>query len=1094
MAKTMTMAELSQLGTVESMSGLQSATGETLPTEAFKIHPAVQQVRDREQAREAGTANTLTMEQVLALDEGEGADAAKLNAQQVPLGEEGEEGVTTPLRFSNILADGINLGIVRTFDLPAEFVTTLVEQGSRLIPGDNTIDMSGLQGGFEKLYRAFAEEPEQKNKLERITHMVGELAGGSVGGAGVVAKVAKTTSALGTGALASTTKQLAPVRELGHFAKAEALTTVGSGAAGTAVASVVSEEQEELAFAGGSIASAISPTLWAGKKIVMAVVDTFTEKGQTRKALKSIESDLPKTPDGDVDYDALEARVAELAKLEKDTGQKVAVTGRSVADTPGMKARQEKVNAKFRQESDEMFETAKVAQKQYLEQLEVAKTDDEIAILDSTLETFIEDVGNEVKTIADKIQREKDVLISTLDTKKMTTLEGGVKLTKTASALQKVYRKTINLMYETASPGKKFRFNVSEIDAKVEDIIQRRGVYSGLDEESPKFIRTIVSEALESAKGAKSPIILPDDFVRKGADKATNTYEQLVGRDGLLRKLRSQMREELAVNGGSSKYRALADLEKTVSETIQHQLPPAQFKAFSKADSYFRDEYAPRFIQGLGGKIRKTAATGEAALHREDILEQVWNQKNLSEVEDFKQLYNSSPEAMEILKDHAIRDLFKKLKYSTNVQQDFDKWKDSFEDHLAAFPEIAKDVDSFGTAQKAFKKIADVEEANAKKLAAARIKPFSVDNPQGVINKSLESPKYAQNFKDLVLKTVESPQEQEEVFGAVRRLLWEDMQGTGKKSAAEIAKYVEDNKKTLEIFMGKESVEEMVNYGKLTDLLEKNPQAHVSEPEFNVLFKTLEKLGIDPLKMMVRLRHRQMGFLSTSFIVAERFVETVKKVTDKHYMNINKSIMLDGEQLRNIGVMRRATEKVRNEEGFNAKVATGTASGNILNDDEEFTGSMWEDLIEDDTAPVEGVQLTDTNVPVEEELPTTGTTEAPSPTVAPTASSATISAEEIADIDSQVPAIPVPKERKQDLFLQREAKGFETYQEYEDTLRETFQGLSDKGQKLNSDAFERIKPRLQAAWDAVQDDPEDEDKDTLDAMEELLMANRRGTE
>ena len=1109
MTKTMTLEELAKLGTVHS----SPATGgsDTPVPEGVEVHPTIQLVREREQSRKAAAANTMSLEDVLARDEGdssEAAIAARLNEQRVK-GEPKGGNEVRPTQLAKILADGISLGIVRTADLPAEFVTTLIEQGSRIIPGDNRIDMSGFQGGFEKLYRAFGSEPEMKGKLERITHKVGELVGGAAGGGAAVATTAKTASKLALSpTTVSATRQLAPVRDLGQFAKAEGLTTLGAGTVGSAAASVVSEKHEDIAFAGGSVASSVAPTLWATKKIYGAITDLFTEKGQTRKALKSIESDLPRTPEGEVDYDAIEARAEELIKLERETGQKVALSGRSIADTPGMKARQEKVNTKFRKEADEMHATAENSLRQYLNDLDVAKTDDEIATLDNTLEAFVEDVGAEVKTITDKIQRERDVLISTLDTEKMNALEGGVQLTETASALQKVFRKTVNLMYEAANPGKKFRFNVGDIDAKVEDIIQRRGVYSGLDEESPKFIRTIVSEALESAKGAKSPIILPDDFVRKGAGKATNTYDQLVGRDGLLRKLRSQMREELAVNGGSSKYRALADLEETVSKTIQQQLPPAQFKAFSKADSYFREEYAPRFIQGLGGKIRKTAATGEAALHREDILDQVWNAKNLSEVKDFEQLYKSSPESLDVLKDHAITDLFKKLKYSTNLQQDFDKWKYTYRHHLSAFPEIAKDVESFGAAQKSFQKIADLEEASARKIAAAKIKPFSVDNPQGVINKSLENHKYAQNFKDLVLKTVEDPREQEEVLGAVRRLLWDDMHGTGKKTAADIAKYVEDNKKTLEVFMGKEQVEEMSNYGKLTDLLEKNPQAHVSEPEFNALFKMLDKMGIDPLKMMVRLRHRQMGFLSTSFIVAEQFVQRVKSLTDKHYMNINKSIMLDGEKLRNIASMRKLTEKVKNEEGLNAKIAVGQASTNTLSEDEPSTGTLWDD--DDVAAPMEDVQETSTEVPVIDERPVQSTTEAPSPIVAPaptasaaaptvepapteTASSSTISAEEIADINSQVPPIPVSKEKKQAKFLQKEAKNFETYQEYEDSLRETFQELSDRGQTLNQDAFERIKPQLQEAWDAVHD-PEEEDKSTLDAMEQLLLENRRGTE
>lgn len=120
------------------------------------------------------------------------------------------------------------------------------------------------------------------------------------------------------------------------------------------------------------------------------------------------------------------------------------------------------------------------------------------------------------------------------------------------------------------------------------------------------------------------------------------------------------------------------------------------------------------------------------------------------------------------------------------------------------------------------------------------------------------------------------------------------------------------------------------------------------------------------------------------------------------------------------------------------------------------------------TAPVSDATETDTIVPVEGEQPTETTT---------------VSPEENAQIDAE---IPPTKEEEQQTQLQDRAKEFETYKEFEKHLEKVFTARAPKA----GPAFEKLKPQLRAAWDAIH--PEEEGS-KLDAMEELLKGLSGGT-
>ncbi|MEE8598877.1 MAG: hypothetical protein V3S69_05110, partial [Dehalococcoidales bacterium] len=375
-------------------------------------------------------------------------------------------------RVANILADGINVGAIRALDLPAEFVTTLIEQGSRLVPGMDTIDMSRYQGGFEKMYREFfVDKPELKTKTDRVAHLAAEFVGGAITPVGAVARTSKVIeSSLQPAAKllpGAVPKGVAPlpkkVTDVGKLALTEAKITTGAATAGSAVASMVSEENETIAFLGGALTS---PFMAQGVKSGAGILkrqsyDRFTKKGQQHRAIKRLESDLPKNANGEVDYEMIEKSLKDLAKLEADTGVDVVTTTRSVVDNPRIQARQTGVNRKFAEDAEEVHRTAKHSIDAYLKKLDVARDSGDVTELDNTLKEIVETMGERLETIADKIARDKDILTRGLDKKKLNTRKEGIKLTDELKRIQKTYVQTIGEMYKVANPGKEFKFNVS---------------------------------------------------------------------------------------------------------------------------------------------------------------------------------------------------------------------------------------------------------------------------------------------------------------------------------------------------------------------------------------------------------------------------------------------------------------------------------------------------------------------------------------------------------------------------------------------------------------------------------------------------------
>lgn len=826
------------------------------------------------------------------------------------------------------VADQLNKGIIGLLDLPAEVAVTVVEEAGRLVNDGESLDLSHLKGGFLKVYKNIVKESESRGAAADLSL---QFVGGGIASLFAAAKTAKLIPAIADSVTSktglATVTPAAPVTNLGFVAKSEAVGTAIPAAAGATAASLVDEEDADTAFLLGALSPAgvavasqtalkVSPAAHAVKWIKRTTKGFYDKDTKTNSAISSIEDELPKLPDGSIDTEKLNKSLDDLIALSERTGQEVPITVAGVVDNPRINARQHAINTKFAEEAEKHHTTAKAAVDNYLKQVDGEATVVDKSVLDQLLKEIVTAKKVELKKIAEKIQRDEDLLIRSIrDEENYSSKDLGGIVDETTRKLRKGYRGAVNRLYSLANPGPSVKFNIDEIGETVKRIVDGRGIYAGLDKDAPKFIESVVHQSIRTQKRGlpdDSKLIIPD-HIRAAIEKKplSNSYEDLMGSkntEGLLPALRREMRAEWSANGSSVKYRAFAELEEVVERSVKSQLPENQRQALDVAQRFYADEFVPRFRQGLGAKVLKTKVSGEEALHREDILFQVWNPRNETEADDFLKLFEGKPKAMAALEDYALKNLFDAVNNGASVQRTFDAWKRKYSVLLQKFPTISQKTDTLDDAVRAFSDQKKLDEEAMAVLAKESIKDFTHEDPVTAVKKILENPTYSNRFKNHIDEVIDDPKQKEYMVNAVRRLLWEDML-LKNKSADAMSEYLTKHRDSVIDFISPERYDEMLNYNDLVRMVERTPDPKVGSPEFNRIFGKLNEMGMDPNNIMTRMRLKVQGLIGTDFIIMERTLKMLRVMSDKHYAEVNKSIMFDGMKLRNFADLYKVNGK-----------------------------------------------------------------------------------------------------------------------------------------------------------------------------------------
>jgi hypothetical protein len=897
----------------------------------------------------------------------------------------------------SVIADGINNGIVSTADLPIDMATGLIELMAMPFIGDESEaelhkTLRGARGGARYLYNQITDGQVSQRDKHQILYLASELTGFGAGFVKLSEKAAKMGVAPIEAATEVAGKKITSLMSPSPDKVSAAVSTAlrgdatmlaissATGVTGAVATSVATDDKDaiETGFMVGSLAPMAfigAQVSWFTAKYLKNKVTGGGGENISESSIRSIEAELPRDESGYIDIDALDARIAEVDDLRALTGEDFPITSSSIAEGTLIDARAEGARANFPEQATEVHRQIKGAVDSYREAMSVRMTDADHTAMEGILDDISGTMTKRLQVMDDQLSTATDDLYSSIEDPSYNPLTAGKALEKELGDVKVVYGKMVEEYYTLADPGDVVKLDMTSVEQTVKGIIKRKAEYTKSDQDVPAYIEGVVNSALNKQKrgnvSEESPLILPSEVQLKlEAAPIRNTYNDLAGKDGLLRVLRKNIREEFSKpERSNSKIKALQEVEKATLDTLESQIPQKSWEAFTQAETFYKREFVPRFRQGLGHDILNSRVTGDVILHREDILSRVWNSNNLSELEDFKVLYKDSEEATDSLSQHVMDNLYNSLSKGQDGTKSLDNilagWKRKYVKQLRAFPEIESQLSTVETAIESIgrdrAKRALTEKANATSYTI----PFTgVDAPTAAEN-ALKSPKYAEDLYNNIVNNIEDPATAEVAVRGIKRLMWDNMNKAAPTSEKMVT-YLSDNRRSLVAFMGKESYEEMLNFNKLTRLLERNPEPKVGAPETNLIFGALAKMNIDPVGIMARRRALARGQISKSHWITEQVVRTMKSLTGKYYKEANRDIMFNGGKLRDTAAHYNLGTRNYVEEPFRVKLRLLSVGAQSTTDAGEPSG-LGIDFIPGD--PREEETTTDTPVEVPPQAP-----------------------------------------------------------------------------------------------------------------------------
>tara|TARA_R110000823_G_scaffold3000_3_gene11880 strand:+ start:6197 stop:9748 length:3552 start_codon:yes stop_codon:yes gene_type:complete len=821
------------------------------------------------------------------------------------------EAMDTAWDITNVISEGLlRGGPVWAADLPVDLLTGMLEFGLTSLPLEEGVkadireDMAGARGGAKYLFNWLTNGATSPKDKHKVIYMAAQLAGGGF-------SFAKLSTYAATKAVTPITGTIQAAPAVVSKAVTDALmldkTLLEISIAAGVVGSQIMED-EETGFVYGSMTPlaalpvAFIPMAapWLAKKVLERVTPSLKSESN----MAGIRSELPKTDEGYLDIELMRKQYDELEDLQIQTGQEFPITTPSITDNTRLHARADAVRKTFPEEAERIHNQIKASVDAYREAVAVRTTDGDHKAVEGLMVDLTALIKRNLVEVDDQIQLQTQEFYSSIDPN-VNPLQSGEILVEQLVKIKKVYGELIGEMYRVADPGDSIRIDITPIENAVASLTRNKALYTGADVDVPSYINGVVARALKTQDKANtidlSALPVAERVAIEGAQgPVTNSFDDLVGKTGLVRILRREQRIELSKPDGSMiKVKALQEVEQAALEALQKGIPPESYETFLKAEAFYKTDYNPRFRQGLGSDMLRVKTTGDEMLHREDIVRRVWNEQNQSELKEFNLLYKDDPIAMATLNDYVKDNLYRHLRDNKNpagLSGALNAWKNKYKNQLKMFPSFSEDLKTVDSTIESLVARQRVIADQATGDANAFLRPFEDKSAKEVVKKILQKEGYAEDLKRTILQNYEDPTVITKGLDVIRRMMWENMSKEA-PDAASMSLYLEDHKRPLVAFMGESSYKEMVLFNRLAKVLSENPNPSVNSPDMNIVFRVMAKMGIDPVQLSARYRQRAMQFVGTQHIVIEQSVKFAKRLTNKHYDEVNRDIMFNGRKL-----------------------------------------------------------------------------------------------------------------------------------------------------------------------------------------------------
>jgi hypothetical protein len=337
--------------------------------------------------------------------------------------------------------------------------------------------------------------------------------------------------------------------------------------------------------------------------------------------------------------------------------------------------------------------------------------------------------------------------------------QGGDTLRGQSTALEALDQQYFRERYAQVDPQKRFTMPVEDQRARVQaDVDERGNAFTGRAEVPQRVDKMLQGEPspILGADGAPAQRFATfEDFQRhragllsdiRDAESIANPKKVTTEQLGILKAARQRLDESF-----------LEWADKT---------DPELAKRFRAVSDEFRDDFVPRYKQGVPGEMGRVDKTGADRLADENIPKKFFG--SIREAENFQRTLGGDPRSVQVMTDHALAEIRDSAKGQL-TQAHIDQWKAKNSPVLNKMPDVKKAVDALDLAS--FEAAIAKSQARREQLAKNDLIK-RLGDPEKTMDTAIEDPRAMR----LLRRSVRGDRDAE---GALAQLAWRRVAGTG---------------------------------------------------------------------------------------------------------------------------------------------------------------------------------------------------------------------------------------------------------------------------------------------------------------------------
>lgn len=324
--------------------------------------------------------------------------------------------------------------------------------------------------------------------------------------------------------------------------------------------------------------------------------------------------------------------------------------------------------------------------------------------------------------------------------------------------------------------------------------------------------------------------------------------------------------------------------------TIADSRIPGVADRYSSFRDFYREKHAPRFNQGVSGKLDQKVK-GAYAIPNEDVPGRFFGPNNIAEAKQFNALYGENPRARELMTQYALDDLRQSaVKEGMLKDGAVEAWLTKNSRVLNEMPWLreavaAKDPSAL------YARLGAVE-AKRRAVADSDLAKLLSGKPGAAVDAALADFRVARRLKDTF-------KDDPNADAALARAVWNRAVGAGKSSEALLNgdgmhAFIDRNRRSLDILLSPKHIrdlETIIQAARVEGRLGR-PQGTV-EPVRSMPDQVGNLAGISLPSFLSRLYAVDSGRTSNTFIGSEVALRALNKFTTRDFENAWKEALFN---------------------------------------------------------------------------------------------------------------------------------------------------------------------------------------------------------